>query len=67
MHLKTVDIGEFSGTGDELSFVEYLLFFGSALENVSIDLSNLRGGEEVRQEMLNYRRESTTCKLNLFF
>ncbi|KAK1371702.1 FBD domain-containing protein [Heracleum sosnowskyi] len=66
-HLKTVDIREFSGTDDELSFVEYLLVYGSALKNVSINLLNLRGGEEVRQALLNYQRESTTCELNLFF
>ncbi|KAL8146582.1 hypothetical protein AgCh_004347 [Apium graveolens] len=66
-HLKTVDIREFSGTEDELSFVEYLLAFGSALRNVSINLSNLRGGKRVRKELLNYQRKSTTCKLKLFF
>ncbi|KAK1370935.1 FBD domain-containing protein [Heracleum sosnowskyi] len=66
-NLRTVDIRAFSGTDDELLFVEYLLAYGSVLRNVSINLSNLRGGDEVRQELLNYRRESTTCKLNLFF
>ncbi|XP_074337680.1 F-box/LRR-repeat protein At3g26922-like [Apium graveolens] len=66
-HLKTVDIGEFSGTVDELSFVEYLLAFGSALTIVSITSSNLHGGKEVREELLKYERKSTTCKLNLFF
>lgn len=64
-NLKTIDIGRFHGTYDELSFVEYLLKYGRALRYIFIDCSSLPGDSEVRNELLNYHRGSTTCELDL--
>ncbi|KAK1386861.1 FBD domain-containing protein [Heracleum sosnowskyi] len=68
-HLQTLDIGQFYGTHDELSLVEFFLNYGSALRNVSVDASNLcnGGGAEVQEELLSYHRESTNCKLDISF
>ncbi|XP_017216392.1 F-box/LRR-repeat protein At4g14096 isoform X2 [Daucus carota subsp. sativus] len=64
-HLKTVHIKKFNGINEELAFVKFLLVYGSALQNVSIETLNLSKDAEARQELLNLQRESTTCKLNI--
>ncbi|KAL1834590.1 hypothetical protein DCAR_0104798 [Daucus carota subsp. sativus] len=64
-HLKTVYIKNFAGYDEELAFVKYLLAYGSALRNVSIEISNLSKDDEAWQELLNLQSESTTCKLSL--
>ena len=45
--------------------MKFLLVYGSALQNVSIETLNLSKDAEARQELLNLQRESTTCKLNI--
>ncbi|KAL1834592.1 hypothetical protein DCAR_0104801 [Daucus carota subsp. sativus] len=64
-HLKTVYIRTFGEVDEVLAFVKCLLAYGSALRNVSVEISNLSKDANARHELLNLQSESTSCKLNI--